>query len=208
MSSHPKDVSDELIETIAKSKKVCEHIHLPIQAGSDKILLAMNRKYTAKHYLSLIRRIRTTFKKYKPDVPCSISSDIIVGFPSETKKDFLESAKIMKEVKFDLIYFGQFSPRPGTVAWKMKDDVLKLEKSRREKFLNEILKKTAFSNNQKYLGKTLEVLIDLEKAGIYFGRTRSGKDVKIKTDQKNLVGTFTKAKITKSNTWNLEASLI
>jgi tRNA-2-methylthio-N6-dimethylallyladenosine synthase len=208
MSSHPKDVSDDLIETIAKSKKVCEHIHLPIQAGSDKILLAMNRKYTAKHYLSLIRRIRTTFKKYKPDVPCSISADIIVGFPSETKKDFLESAKIMKEVKFDLIYFGQFSPRPGTVAWKMKDDVLKLEKSRREKFLNEILKKTAFSNNQKYLGKTLEVLIDLEKAGIYFGRTRSGKDVKIKTDQKNLVGTFIKAKITKSNIWNLEASLI
>lgn len=208
MSSHPKDFSDELIETVVRLKKVCEHIHLPIQAGSDEILAAMNRKYSAKHYLGLIRKIRSTFKKYKPNAPYSLTSDIIVGFPGETKKDFLESAKIMEKVKYDLVYFGQFSPRPGTVAWKMKDTVLKSEKSRREKFLNEILKKTAFSNNKKYIGKTLEVLINQEKDEFYFGRTRSGKDVKIKTDQKNLVGTFTKAKITKSNTWNLEASLI
>jgi tRNA-2-methylthio-N6-dimethylallyladenosine synthase len=220
MSSHPKDFSDELIETIAKSKKICEHIHLPIQAGSDKILTAMNRKYTAKHYRGLIKKIRSAFKKYKLDTPYSITSDIIVGFPGETKKDFLESAQIMEKVKYDLVYFGQFSPRPGTVAWKMKDNVSKLEKSQREKSLNEILKKTAFSNNQKYSGKTLEVLIDtpgskspesgLLEPGkqIYFGRTRTGKDVKIKTDQKNLIGKFVKIKITKANIWNLEASSI
>ena len=205
MSSHPKDFSDELIETIAKSKKICEHIHLPIQAGSDKILTAMNRKYTAKHYLGLIKKIRANFKKYTPAVPYSISSDIIVGFPGETKKDFLESAEIMEKVKYDLVYFGQFSPRPGTVAWKMKDTISKLEKSRRENVLNEILKKTALSNNQKYPGETLEVLVDKEKNGFYFGRTRSGKDVKITTNQKGLVGEFVKVKIIKATAWNLEA---
>jgi len=208
MSSHPKDFSDELIETIAKSKKVCEHIHLPIQAGSDKILEAMNRKYTAKHYLSLIKKIRLAFKKYKPDALYSLTSDIIVGFPGETKKDFLETAKIMEWVKYDLVYFGQFSPRPGTVAWKLKDNVSKKEKVRRERLLNAILARTTLAKNKKYVGKTLEVLIDSEKNGFYFGRTRSGKDVKIKTDQKNLVGTFVKVKIIKANIWNLEAGLI
>jgi len=207
ISSHPKDFSDELIETITKSKKVCEHIHLPIQAGSDKILTAMNRKYTAKHYLSLIRKIRSAFKKYKLNAPYSITSDIIVGFPGETKKDFLETARIMEKVKYDLVYFGQFSPRPGTVAWKLKDNVSKAEKVRRERFLNDILAKTTYAKNKKYVGKVLEVLIDTKKTGCYFGRTRSGKDVKITTDQENLVGTFIKVKITKVNIWNLEASL-
>jgi tRNA-2-methylthio-N6-dimethylallyladenosine synthase len=206
MSSHPKDFSDELIEMIAKSKKVCERIHLPIQAGSDKILLAMNRKYSAKYYLSLLEKIRSAFGEQKPDVPYSISSDIIVGFPGETKKDFLESAKVMEKAKFDLVYFGQFSPRPGTVALQLKDNVSKLEKSRREKYLNEILKKTAFLNNKKYLERTLEVLVDKEDEGFCFGRTRTQKDVKIKTDKKNLIGTFVKVKITKANIWNLEAT--
>ena len=204
ISSHPKDFSDKLIETIAKSKKVCEHIHLPIQAGSDKILTAMNRKYTAKHYLGLVKKIRSAFKKNKPGTPYSLTSDIIVGFPGETKKDFLETAESMKKIKYDLVYFGQFSPRPGTVAWKLKDNVSKLEKSRREKFLNEILAKTTYTKNKKYVGKILEVLVDFKKDEVYFGRTRSGKDVKIKTNQKNLVGTFVKVKITKANIWNLE----
>ena len=114
----------------------------------------------------------------------------------------------MKKVKYDLVYFGQFSPRPGTIAWKMEDDISKLEKSQRERILNEILKKTAFSNNQKYLKKTLEILIDSEKNGFYFGRTRSGKNVKIISNQKNLVGNFAKVKIIKISTWNLEGKII
>ncbi len=235
VSSHPKDFSDELIETITKSKKVCEHIHLPIQAGSDKILQKMNRKYTAKHYLNLIRKIKNAFKKYKPNTLYSLTSDIIVGFPGETKKQFLESAKIMEKAKYDLVFFGQFSPRPETVAWKMKDNVSKIEKARREKFLNEILKKTALSNNKKYKNTVQEVLIIstgsksplnglLEPDGyIHFGKTRTGKNVKIhltpclagrqaalslpKRGGDNLVGKFIKVKITKANVWNLEGKL-
>ncbi|HAT74298.1 MAG: (Dimethylallyl)adenosine tRNA methylthiotransferase MiaB [Candidatus Moranbacteria bacterium GW2011_GWF2_36_839] len=207
MSSHPKDFSSELIETIAKSKKICEHIHLPLQAGDDKILLAMNRKYTAKKYLNLVAKIKSAFAKYKPNKLYSITTDIIVGFPGETKKQFLESACVMKKVGYDLVYFGQFSPRPGTVAFKMKDNVSKIEKKKREFFLNEILKETALGNNQKYLGKILEVLIDKKEGANYFGRTHSLKNVKIISTQKNLVGKFVKVKITKANIWNLEASL-
>lgn len=218
MSSHPKDFSDELIETIAKSKKICEHIHLPIQSGSDKILSTMNRKYTAEHYLNLIKKIDLAFEKHKPNILHSLSSDIIVGFPAETKKDFMESAKIMQKAKYDLVYFGQFSPRPGTDAWKLEDNILKSEKSRRAKYLNEILKKTAFLNNQKYLEKTLEVLIDQEKNGFYFGRTCTGKDIKIhltptlslsrRGGNVDLIGEFVKVKIIKANIWNLEGEII
>jgi tRNA-2-methylthio-N6-dimethylallyladenosine synthase len=110
----------------------------------------------------------------------------------------------MEKARYDMIYFGQFSPRPETVAWKMKNNVSKKEKSRREKYLNEILKKTSFKNNKKYLHKTLEVLIDKEKKVHYFGRTRTMKNVKIISSKKNLVGKIIRVKITKANIWNLE----
>jgi tRNA-2-methylthio-N6-dimethylallyladenosine synthase len=220
VSNHPKDFSDELIETATKLKKVCEYIHLPVQAGDNKILKKMNRRYTYNQYLVLVEKIRKALEKNKPKRLYSITSDIIVGFPGETKKQFLKSAEVMKKIKYDMVYFGQFSPRPETAAWKMKDNVSKKEKSRREKCLNEILKKTSFKNNQKYLDKSIEVLIDravLPKAElwekkssaleeiIYFGRTRTMKNVKIISKKKNLVGKIIKVKITKANIWNLES---
>lgn len=218
VSSHPKDVTSEMIETVAKCKKVCEAFHLPIQAGSDKILQKMNRKYTVKEYLVLVRKIKSSFKKYKPELPAVITSDIIVGFPSETKKQFLASAEVMEKVGFDMVYFGQFSPRPGTVAWKMKDNVSKTEKERREKFLNEILKKTALKNSQQFLNTATEVLIEKMKVepsdsegstfATYFGKTRTGKNVKIVSKKKNLVGKFVKVKIIKTNIWNLEGEIL
>lgn len=207
VSSHPKDMSDELIETITKSKNICEIVHLPIQSGSDEIIQKMNRKYTAKHYLILVRKIKSAFEKYKPDSLYALTSDIIVGFPSETRKQFLHSAEIMEKCKYDMVFFGQYSPRPGTAAWKMKDNVSKPEKERREQFLNEILKKTAFANNKKYKNTLQEVLVETQKDGSYFGKTRAGKNVKIISSQKNLVGQFVKVKITKINIWNLEARL-
>ncbi len=235
ISNHPKDVTDEMIETVAKCKKVCECFHLPIQAGNDEILQRMNRKYTVKHYLKLIDKIKKAFKKHKPGVLYSITSDIIVGFPGETRKQFLDSAKVMKKVKYDMVFFGQFSPRPGTVSWKMKDNVSKKEKERREKYLNEILKKTVLENNKKYIGTVQEILADrcavnhsrellTEKerdAFEYFSRTRTMKNVKIHHPASvlpllrggseggvNLIGKFVKVKIIKANIWNLEGKLL
>jgi tRNA-2-methylthio-N6-dimethylallyladenosine synthase len=207
ISSHPKDMSDELISTITKLKKVCEWVHLPVQAGNDEILRKMNRKYTAKHYLGRIKKITSEFKKNKPDSLFAISSDIIVGFPAETKAQFEDSAKIMTEAKFDLVFFGQFSPRPGTAAWKMKDHVTNTEKERREFFLNEILKKTALKNNKKYLGKKVEVLVEKEKNGFYFGKTKTQKNIKFLAKKKGLIGKFTKVLVKKANIWSLESEL-
>lgn len=208
ISSHPKDFSDKLIKTITNSKKICEHIHLPIQSGSDEILSKMNRHYTFNHYENLIKKICSAFDKYKPNKPYSLTSDIIVGFPGETKKQFLESAKVMKKIGYDMVYFGQFSPRPGTVAEKMNDNVSQKEKKAREKFLNDILTKTTFAKNKKYIGKEMEVLIDKQKDNFYFGRTRTGKNVKIKFSCKKTFQDFVKVKITKANIWNLEGKII
>jgi len=205
ISNHPKYFSDELIETATKLKKVCELIHLPMQAGSNKILEKMNRKYTAKQYLALVDKIKKAFRNNKPGKIYAITSDIIVGFPGETKKQFLESAKIMERVGYDMVYFGQFSPRPGTVAYKMNNNVSKHEKERRENYLNEILKKTAYNNNKKYIGKELEVLVTEKKNGYYFGHTRTMKNVKIISAKNKLIGKIIKLKISKANAWNLEA---
>jgi tRNA-2-methylthio-N6-dimethylallyladenosine synthase len=208
LSNHPKDVTDEMIETVAKCQKVCECFHLPIQSGSDKIIRKMNRKYTAKEYLKLIDKIKKAYQKYKPDAIYAITSDIIVGFPGEIKQQFLDSAEVMKKAKYDMVFFGQYSPRPGTAAWNIKDNVSKAEKVRREKYLNEILKKTAFENNKKYVGKIVETLVDSNKNGYYYGRTRTMKNVKFESKQKNLIGKIVKTRITKANIWNLEGVLI
>ena len=220
VSSHPKDMSDELIEAVTKCQKVCENVHLPVQAGDDETLRRMNRHYTQKHYSNLLKKINIAFKKNKPEKLFSISSDIIVGFPGETRKQFLQSAHLMEKSKFDMVFFGQFSPRPETAAWKMKDNVSQKEKARREQYLNEILKKTAFENNQKYLDKIVEVLIEKQNSKvepssegstfgnlIYFGKTRTLKNVKIASDKKDLIGKVVKVKITKANVWNLEGEL-
>ena len=118
MTPHPKDMSDELIETVTGLKKICESVHLPVQSGNDKILEKMNRKYTRQHYLDLIEKIKQSFKGNKPETIYSLSSDIIVGFPGETKKQLEDSAQVMHQVKYDMVYFGQFSPRPQTAAWR------------------------------------------------------------------------------------------
>jgi len=208
ISNHPKDVTDEMIKTVARCKKVCESFHLPIQAGNDKVLSQMNRKYTAKQYLRLVKKIKAAYEKFKPGVPYAISSDIIVGFPGETKKQFLDSAEIMKKAKFDMVYFGQYSPRPGTTAWKMKDNVSKKEKARREKYLNEILKKTALENNRKYLGKILEVLLEKTTGNFFLGKTRTMKNIKIPASEKTGVGKLVKVKVVKVSAWNLKGICI
>ncbi len=207
VSNHPKDVDDEMIEAVTSCKKVCECFHLPLQAGSDEVLRRMNRKYNSKDYLKIVNKIKKAFKKNKPGKLFSITSDIIVGFPGETKKQFEESAKVMRKAEYDMVYFGQFSPRPGTAAWNMKNNVSKTEKARREKYLNEILKKTTSENNKNYVGKTLEVLIEKEENGFYFGKTRTLKNVKIPAAKKRLVGKILNVKIIKANAWNLEGKL-
>ncbi|MFA4941784.1 MAG: tRNA (N6-isopentenyl adenosine(37)-C2)-methylthiotransferase MiaB [Patescibacteria group bacterium] len=201
-TSHPKDMSDELIKTIANCQKVCQHIHLPAQAGDDKILSAMNRKYTAAHYKNLIKKIR----KAMPEA--AITTDIIVGFPGETKKQFSNTIKLFKEIKFDMAYIAQYSPRFGTAAFKLKDNVSREEKKRREEELMKILRKTALENNKKYLGKTTEVLVSGEsKKREQYGYTKTNKNVKIKMSNVKS-GEFVKVKITKVEDFGMEGERV
>jgi tRNA-2-methylthio-N6-dimethylallyladenosine synthase len=213
-TSHPKDMSDELIKTIAECDKVCEHVHLPAQAGDNRILRAMNRNYTIEHYESLIKKNRQAM----PNV--AITTDIIVGFPGETKKEFGQTAKLFKKIKFDMAYIAQYSPRFGTAASKLKDDITKSEKKNREEELMKILRQTALENNKKYINQEVDVLIMGEsKDGQYFGNTRNNKNVKInplsmkyithnKKQEDNVIGKFVKVKITKAQDFGLEGELV
>jgi len=133
MTSHPKDLSDELIETIATSKKIKKEIHLPVQSGDDEILKKMNRGYTVKKYTALIKKIRERIPEVK------ISSDIIVGFPGETKKQFANTLTLVKKLEFSKMYVSKYSPRQGTVAFNLKDNISQEEKKQRQKILNELI---------------------------------------------------------------------
>ncbi len=206
-SSHPKDLSSELMLVMGSSPKVCSHLHLAVQSGDDDILRAMKRQYTARHYQSLIKKMRLA----KPGI--AITTDVIVGFPGETRKQFQHTVQLFEDLKFDLAYILQYSPRPGTLAAKMKDNVSALEKKRRAKKLNEILQRTALENNKKYLGQTLEILVEgKNKHGDYHGKASSYQTVVIKNlknikNQKDLSGKFLKIKITKARAFGLEGEL-
>ena len=134
-SPHPADFTDELINTMAKCKKVAHYLNLPVQSGDNEILKKMNRNYTVEQYKNWVEKIREKI----PDI--NLSTDVIVGFPGETKKHFENTAKLFKEIKFNLAYIAKYSPRPGTAAFRLKDNVPLKEKKRREKVLREILEK-------------------------------------------------------------------
>lgn len=206
VSSHPKDLSDELIAAFASSDKICSHLHLALQSGDDEILTAMNRKYTAAHFENIINKVRAA----KSGV--SITTDVIVGFPGETKQQFNNTVKIFKKLKFDLAYCSKYSPRPGTVSWKMKDNVTREEKSERDKILVDIISKTGLAANKKYVGREVEVLVDkINKKGKMAGKTSSYKDVFFTSDQysaSELIGKFVKVKITKARDLCLEGELV
>jgi tRNA-2-methylthio-N6-dimethylallyladenosine synthase len=215
-SSHPKDMSAELIAAIASSPKVCPHLHLALQSGDDQILKAMNRGYSAEHYLKLIEKIRAV----KPGI--AITTDIIVGFPGETKTQFLNTIKLFKAINFDLAYISKYSPRFGTAAYSLKDNVSLEEKKRRVNEVNELLKIIAAKNNQQHLGETMEVLVDgLNRRGQYYGKTGSYQTVlfRVASDvlgdsgknylpKKKIIGNFVKVKIIKARPFGLEGELM
>jgi tRNA-2-methylthio-N6-dimethylallyladenosine synthase len=207
-SSHPKDMSEKLIKAMATSKKVCEHLHLAVQSGNNQILEVMNRKYTVEHYKQLIKSFRRALDN-RLGVPAAISTDVIVGFPGETRKQFLDSIKLFKDLKFDMAYLSQYSPRFGTVAAEMKDNVSRSEKKRREEELNDVLRKTARENNQRYLNKVIEVLVmGQNKKGELYGQTRTLKGVQIlgKGDKK-LIGKFVTVVIKKVQPFGMAGDL-
>ena len=191
-SPHPKYFSDELIKAMAECDKFAHYINLPIQSGNNAVLKRMGRPYTVGHYKKLVGKIR----KAMPDI--AISTDIIVGFPGETRKQFEDTKKLFEEIKFDMAFISEYSPRPKTVAYKMfKDNVSHKEKESRKNELNEILKKTALENNKNLVGQIVKVLN---------GRTEGNKPIEL--DKKYSKNNFVSAKITKANIWSLKGKLL
>ena len=203
VTSHPWDFNDSMIEIIKKYDNIMPYIHLPLQSGSDSILKLMGRRYTKKSYIEL-------YKKLKEAMPySSITTDIIVGFPNETEEDFNETLDVVNTCKFDGAYTFIFSPRVGTPADKMADNVTLEEKNQRLYKLNELINKYSKEANDRYLNKIVPVLIEgtSEKDdNMLMGYTDTMKLVNVKADKK-YIGKIINVKIKEIKTWSMDGEI-
>ena len=199
-TSHPQDLSDKLLYTIAEHQNICNYIHLPVQSGSNRILELMNRTYTIEHYLELVEKAR----KIIPGV--SFSTDIIAGFPTETFEDHIMTLEVMREVRYDGAYMFKYSPREGTKAFKMTDDVSEDTKTKRLQEIINLQQQISFELNQELIGKEEVVLIEgFSKKSDKFlsGRTDSNKVAIIPLDERIKTGVYVKAKINRATSATL-----
>ena len=202
LTSHPKDMNQRLIEAMARLGKVCEHLSLPLQAGDDEILCAMRRGYTVEQYRALVGRIRRAI----PHI--ALSTDVIVGFPGESEEQFHRTFDLLYELKFDTVHVAAYSPRPGTIASrKLTDDVPPEEKVRRREMVEHLQKGIATEINLRLLNQTVEVLVEGQKTGKWWGRTRGDKLAFFEDDADRL-GQLVKITIEKTSPWSLQGSLI
>ena len=204
LTSHPNDMSDHIIDSVAELDKVCEHINLPFQAGDDKVLSDMRRGYTNDDYRRLIDKIRERI----PNV--SLSTDVIVGFCGETDAQFEETLSLIEDIKFDKVHAAAYSNRPGTIAERMLvDDVPQDEKKLRLKAIEILQERIATEINAELLGRDFDVLVEGRKRGKWFGRNRNDKLVFINNGQPNdgLAGKMVNVHIDKTAPWSLQGTI-
>jgi tRNA-2-methylthio-N6-dimethylallyladenosine synthase len=201
LTNHPKDMSRKLIEAIAGLDKVCEQVSLPVQAGSDAILRAMKRGYTVNKYRRLVALIREKI----PGV--AVSTDVIVGFPTETEKQFRQTLDLLSEIKFDTVHVAAYSPRPGTAAAKkLEDDVPPGEKKERLAEVERLQEEIQTGINARLLGETVEILVEGRNRGKWYGRTRTDKLVFFRSDS-DYMGQLVNIKIDKTSPWSLQGKI-
>lgn len=203
MTSHPWDFTDEMIDIIAKYPNIMPSIHLPVQSGNTNILKLMGRRYTKEEYLTLFNKLKDKIKNV------SISTDIIVGFPNETKEQFEDTIDLVNKCKFDLAYTFIFSKRVGTPAEKMKDEITLEEKEQRLYRLNDLINKYALENNKKLENKIVKVLVEApsDKEGYLMGYTDTNKLVNLK-GPKTILGQIVNVKINEAKTWSLNGEYV
>ena len=200
MTSHPRDASQKLFEVIGRCGKVAPVFHLPVQAGNDRVLKAMNRHYTREEYLDKVRRLR----EQVPDIV--LTSDIIVGFPGETTPEFEETLSLIEEVRYDALFTFIFSPRRGTPAEKMEDPMPMAEKKANFQRLVDAQNAISAQKHAAYIGKTVRCLIDglcAEEGFDLTARTPGNRLVRLEKGEESLIGTFREVEITGANTWSL-----
>ena len=202
LTSHPNYFEDDLIQAIAELPRVMPHIELPIQAGDDEVLSNMKRGYTQKDYRNLVAKIRE-------QIPgCSIATDIIVGFPGETEEQFMETYRVLSDLKLDVAHLARYSLREGTVATRrMEDNVPEEDKLRRLHILDDLQEKILAEINQKYLGETVEVLFENKVKARWRGRTPTNKIVFVESDD-DLRGKVLPVTVTWTGPWSIQAVLL
>jgi tRNA-2-methylthio-N6-dimethylallyladenosine synthase len=192
-TSHPNDFRREIIEAIDEIPALCDHIHLPVQSGSTRILKAMRRTYTRDEYLEKLSWIRSARR------PISVTSDVIIGFPGETDADFEESLTLLDEAQFDAVFAFKYSPRPNTPSLAMPDVIPEEEKSRRLAVLQERQRQIQIATNAKLVGETFEVLVDGCHAarGQWSGRTSSNRILNFTSSRENILGEYLQVRVTR-----------
>ena len=201
LTSHPNYFTEELMDAVAELPKVMPHIEVPIQAGDDEVLLNMKRGYTQQDYRDLIAKIRERI----PD--CSIATDIIVGFPGETEEQFMQTYRVLADLKLDVAHLARYSSREGTVATRrMEDNLSDEEKMRRFRMLEDLQEQVVGEINKKYLGETVEVLFEEKVKNRWKGRTPTNKLVFVETEE-DLKGRILPVTVTWTGPWSMQASL-
>ncbi|HET9590982.1 MAG TPA: tRNA (N6-isopentenyl adenosine(37)-C2)-methylthiotransferase MiaB [Anaerolineales bacterium] len=201
LTSHPNYFTEDLMDAVAELPKVMPHIEVPIQAGDDEVLANMKRGYSQKDYRDLIEKIRSKI----PD--CSIATDIIVGFPGETDEQFMETYRVLSDLKLDVAHLARYSPREGTVATRrMHDDVTDQEKMRRFRLLEALQEEIVAEINTKYLGQTVEVLFEEKVKNRWKGRTPTNKLVFAESED-DLKGQILPVTVTWTGPWSMQANL-
>ncbi len=203
-SPHPKHFTDDVVEVMARAEKVCEHVHLPVQAGSDRTLRRMGRRYTREQYLRLVEKMRAAI----PDL--AITTDIIVGFPGETDEDFMETIRLVEEVEFDGAFMFIYSPRIGTPATRLKEQVPEDVKRDRIYHLIEVQNRISRKKNEEWVGRTVEVLVEgvsHKDPSKLSGRSRQNKLVVFAGGQE-FIGKTVDVRVVEAQTWSLSGELV
>ncbi|MGI5970493.1 MAG: tRNA (N6-isopentenyl adenosine(37)-C2)-methylthiotransferase MiaB [Oscillospiraceae bacterium] len=201
MTSHPKDADIRLFKAMAESEKAARHLHLPFQSGNDEILRRMNRRYGRARYLELISQVR----ELMPDI--SLTSDVIVGFPGETEKQFEDTLKLVEQVRFDALFTFIYSPREGTAAYKYDDPIPREEKQVWFDRLLEVQNRISLEKHREYIGKICRCLVDGRDGDLLTARTNGGRLVRL-PGKEELIGSFVDVKILDCTTWSLSGEML
>ena len=202
LTSHPRHVHDELLLAIRDLPRVCEHLHLPFQSGDDAILKQMRRRYTTDEYRAIIAHARSLI------ADLSVSTDVIVGYPGETEEQFQRTLELLEEIKFDVVHIQGFSPRPRTTAARQPDDVSPTEKKRRINVLLEAQRRIAEAANRRWLGRTVEVLVERVENDEFTGRTRQNKVLVGKAPLGVDAGTVRRVFVEQATAWQLKGQAL
>jgi tRNA-2-methylthio-N6-dimethylallyladenosine synthase len=201
LTSHPGDMTDRIIQTAARLPKVCEHMEVPLQSGDDTVLRRMGRGYTVDQYRDLVARIRQAM----PDV--GLATDVIVGFPGETRAQFEATYRLLEEMRFDMVHVASYSPRPGTPAERLTDDVPPEEKERRRKAVDLLQECVVGEINARLLGQRVEILVEERQRAKWRGRTRTNKLVFFATNDRDWTGRLVRVRITQTGPWSMQGEV-